>query len=113
MLKTNSAKERISLTVLPAFEGMTKLDAIAAVLGQNPGEVLHKDTIIQILYGNLSIEDLKTERVRMDTCLRNGVKTNRWQKAPIPASYLLEAKDAGAKPKNPGRKPKAPMHALA
>jgi hypothetical protein len=97
--------KRISLTVLPAFEGMTKLDAIATVLGQNLGEVLHQDTIIQTLYGDLSPEDLKKERVRMDTCLRNGVKKNKWKKAPVPASYVLEATAAGAKPKRPGRKP--------
>jgi hypothetical protein len=105
-LKTDSVKKRISLTVLPAFEGMTKLDAIAAVLGQNLGEVLHQDTIIQTLYGDLSPGDLKKERVRMDTCLRNGVKNNKWKKAPVPASYVLEATAAaGAKPKRPGRKP--------
>ena len=41
----------------------------------------------------------------MDTCLRNGVKNNNWQKAPVPASYVLESIAAGAKPKSPGRKP--------
>jgi hypothetical protein len=104
-LKTDSVKKRISLTVLPAFEGMTKLDAIAKVLEQNLGEVLHQDTIIQMLYGDLSSEDLKKERVRMDTLLRNGVKNNKWKKAPVAASYVLEATAAGAKPKRPGRKP--------
>jgi outer membrane biosynthesis protein TonB len=83
---------------------MTKLDAIATVLEQNLGEVLHQDTIIQMLYGDLSLEELKKERVRMDTLLRNGVKNNKWKKAPVPASYVLEATAAGAKPKRPGRK---------
>jgi hypothetical protein len=104
-LTTDSVKKRISLTVLPAFEGITKLDAIATVLRQNLGEVLHQDTIIQMLYGDLSIEDLKKERVRMDTCLRNGVKVHKWKKAPVPASYVLEATAVGAKPKRLGRKP--------
>jgi hypothetical protein len=104
MLKIDSAKKRNSLTILPAFEGMTKLDAIATVLEQNLGEVLHQDTIIQMLYGDLSLEELKKERVRMDTLLRNGVKNNKWKKAPVPASYVLEATAAGAKPKRPGRK---------
>jgi hypothetical protein len=66
---------------------------------------LHQDTIIQMLYGDLSLEELKKERVRMDTCLRNGVKANKWKKAPVLASYVLEATAAGAKPKRPGRKP--------
>jgi hypothetical protein len=70
---------------------MMKLDAIAAVLGQNLGEVLHQDTIIQMLCGNLSLEDLKKERVRMDACLRNGMKIYKWKKAPVAASYVLEA----------------------
>jgi hypothetical protein len=104
-LKTDSVKKRDSLTVLPDFEGMTKLDAIATVLRQNLGEVLHQDTIIQTLYGDLSLEDLKKERVRMDTLLRNGVKSNKWKKAPVPASYVLEAEAVAAKPKRPGRKP--------
>jgi hypothetical protein len=99
------AKKRNSLTILPAFEGVTKLDAIATVLGQNLGEVLHQDAIIQMLFGDLSLEDLKKERVRMDTLLRNGVKNSKWKKAPVPASYVLEATAAGAKPKRPGRKP--------
>jgi hypothetical protein len=109
--KPATTKQRSSLEVLPAFEGLSKLDAIAKVLAQHPREVLHQDTIIQTLYGDLSPEDLKKERVRMDTSLRNGVKANKWKKAPVPASYVLEAiasaptaKATAAKPK-PGRKP--------
>jgi hypothetical protein len=109
--KPVTVKQRSSLDVLPAFEGLSKLDAIAKVLEQNSGEVLHQDTIIQTLYGDLSPEDLKKERVRIDTSLRNGVKANKWKKAPVPASYVLEAiastpaaEATGAKPK-PERKP--------
>jgi hypothetical protein len=89
--KLATVKQRSSLDVLPAFEGLSKLDAIAKVLEQHPGEVLHQDTIIKTLYGDLSPEDLKKERVRIDTSLRNGVKANKWKKAPIPASYVLDA----------------------
>jgi hypothetical protein len=109
--KPATPKQRSSLDVLPAFEGLSKLDAIAKVLAQHPGEMLHQDTIIQTLYADLSPEDLKKERVRMDTSLRNGVKANKWKKAPVPASYVLEAntpaptaKAKAAKPKS-GRKP--------
>ena len=108
--KPATTKQRSSLDVLPAFEGLSKLDAITQVLEQHPGEVLHQDTIIQTLYGDLSPEDLKKERVRMDTSLRNGVKANKWKKAPVPASYVLDAiasaptdKATAAKPKS-GRK---------
>jgi hypothetical protein len=98
---------------------LSKLDAIAKVLEQHSGEVLHQDTIIQTLYGDLSLEDLKKERIRIDTSLRNGVKANKWKKAPVPASYVLEAiastpaaKATAAKPKS-GCKPAAPAQAKA
>ncbi|MGA7955310.1 MAG: hypothetical protein WCA07_17500 [Gloeobacterales cyanobacterium] len=84
-----AAKSRTSLTLLPAFEGLSKREAIAQVLEQYSGEVLHQDTIIQTLYGDLSIADLKAERSRMDTALRTGVKDQKWQKASVPASYVM------------------------
>jgi hypothetical protein len=100
------AKPRTSLTLLPAFEGLSKREAIAQVLEQYSGEALHQDTIIQTLYGDLSIADLKAERSRMDTALRTGVKDQKWQKASVPASYVMAtaSKAKAAKPK-PGRKP--------
>ena len=85
---------------------------------------MHQDTIIQTLYGDLSIADLKAERSRMDTALRRGVKDQKWQKASVPASYVLDitaeapvAETTGAKPKS-GLKPaaekaKAPAKAKA
>ncbi len=41
----------------------------------------------------------------MNTALRTGVKDQKWQKAAVPSSYVLEATAASAKPKRPGRKP--------
>jgi hypothetical protein len=105
--KPVTTKQRSSLDVLPAFEGLSKLDAIAKVLAQHPGEVLHQDTIIQTLYGDLSPEDLKKERVRMDTSLRNGVKTNKWKKAPVPASYVLDAITSAPAAKAKAAKPRS------
>jgi hypothetical protein len=123
---TAPAKSRRSLEILPAYRGISKREAIAQILEQRSGEVLHQDTIIQALYGDLSLEDIKDERVRIDTSLRNGVKANKkankWKKAPVPASYVLDAiasapaaKATAAKPKSarkpavaeakPGRKP--------
>ncbi len=116
----NAAKSRTSLTLLPAFEGLTKREAIAQVLEQYSGEALHQDTIIQTLYGDLSIADLKTERSRMDTALRTGVKDQKWQKASVPASYVLAASAEApaaeapvAKPKSAKAKVKAPAKAKA
>jgi hypothetical protein len=97
--------KRKSLTLLPAYAELSKGDAIAQVLGQYPGEVLHHDTIIQTLYGDLSLEELKAERTRIKTALLTGVKDGKWQKASVPSSYFLGDTAAGAKPKRPGRKP--------
>jgi hypothetical protein len=41
-----TASKRKSLTLLPAYVGLTKGEAIAKALEQHPGEVLHQDTII-------------------------------------------------------------------
>jgi hypothetical protein len=113
------AKSYKSLEVLPAYRGVSKRKAIAQILEQHSGEVLHQDTIIQTLYGDLSPEDLKKERVRTDTSLRNGVKANKWKKASVPASYVLEviapvpaAKARAAKPKLE-RKPSVKAEAKA
>lgn len=102
-----TTKKRISLPLLSSFDGMTKLDAIASVLEKNRGEVLHHDTIIQSLYGDLNLEELKAERVRIKTALLGGVKNEKWQKASVASSYFLPEASAGAKVKASGRKPKA------
>lgn len=95
-----TASKRNSLPLLPEYEGMKKLDAIGLVLEKYLGEVLHHDTIIQTLYGDLSPEDLKAERVRIKTALLTGVKNKRWDKAPKPSSYLLRSGTAQSKPKS-------------
>jgi hypothetical protein len=66
---------------------------------------LHHNTIIQTLYGNLSPEVLKEERIRIKTALLTGVRDGKWQKASVPSSYFIKTTAAGAKPKRPGRKP--------
>jgi hypothetical protein len=101
---TTSAKRK-SLTLLPAYAELSKGEAIAQVLAAASGEVLHHDTIIQTLYGDLSPEELKKERVRIKTALFAGVKDGKWRKASVPSSYFLETPAAGTKPKRPGRKP--------
>ena len=105
--KTPAAKQRISLPLLPSFEGMTKLEAIESVLKKYNGEVLHHDTIIQNLYGDLSPEEIKAERVRIKTALLGGVKNKKWQKASVASSYFLPETSAQTQAKAPGRKPKS------
>ncbi|WP_404784989.1 helix-turn-helix domain-containing protein [Altericista sp. CCNU0014] len=100
--------KRTSLPLLPAYAELTKREAIAQILGQHPGEVLHHDTIIQSLYGDLSPEDLKEERIRIKSVLFAGVKDGKWQKASAPSSYFL-GEPAAAESKRPGRTPKEPI----
>ena len=103
---TAPAKSRRSLDVLPAYRGMSKREAIAQVLAAASGEVLHHDTIIQTLYGDLSPQDIKDERVRIKTALLTGVKDGKWPKAFEPSSYFIKAPAVSAKANGLGRKPK-------
>ncbi|WP_404786437.1 hypothetical protein [Altericista sp. CCNU0014] len=82
-------KKRISLPLLPVYKDLTKLEAIAQVLAEHRGDVLHHDTIIQSLYGDLSPQELKEERVRIKTALLGGVKNKKWKKANVPSSYFI------------------------
>jgi hypothetical protein len=100
-----TAAKRKSLSLLPAYTELSKGDAIAQVITAASGEVLHHDTIIQTLYGDLSPEDFKEERIRIKTALLTGVRDGKWQKASVPSSYFIKTTAAGAKPKRPGRKP--------
>ncbi|NJM76348.1 MAG: hypothetical protein HC852_11870 [Acaryochloridaceae cyanobacterium RU_4_10] len=87
---------RVSLPFLPKYKGKKKLEAIGEVMQAHVGEVLHQDTIIQLLFGDLSPAALKTERLRMKTALLQGVKKGFWSKAPKPSSYILKASKAKA-----------------
>jgi hypothetical protein len=94
---------RISFELLPAYQGKSKLDAIGTVLEKNQGEVVYHDSIIKELYGELSPESLKVERLRMKAALRQGVKKKLWQKASAPSTYILKS---SAKSKATPAKPK-------
>jgi hypothetical protein len=84
---TSSGRE--SFPLLPAYQGMTKLEAIGQILSEQSGHVLHQDTIIQLLYGDLSPEVLKVESRRMRASLFQGVTKGLWQRAPKqPSSYV-------------------------
>jgi hypothetical protein len=84
---TSSGRE--SFPLLPAYQGMTKLEAIGQILSEQSGHVLHQDTIIQLLYGDLSPEVLKVESRRMRASLFQGVTKGLWQRAPKqPSSYI-------------------------
>lgn len=99
---------RVSLPFLPKYQGKKKLEAIGEVMQSYVGEVLHQDTIIQLLFGDLSPAALKTERLRMKTALLQGVKKGFWSKAPKPSSYILKGSKAKSDPTTASAaKPKA------
>ena len=88
------------LQLLPEFEGMSKLTAISKVLSDHAGQVLHQDSIIKLLYGELSPEVLKAETRKLRSSLFQGANKGLWDKAPKQlSSYLVKAsKSRKAKP---------------
>jgi hypothetical protein len=86
---SKSTSRRASLSLLPKHQGKSKLDAITSVLEENQGQVVYEDAIIRELYGKLSPEAFRKERVRMRAALYSGVRQKRWQKANIPSGYFL------------------------
>jgi hypothetical protein len=98
--KAPAANANAAISLLPAYAGMNKLEAITQVLTEQSGHVLHQDTIFQLLYGEVSPEVLSKESKRMRASLFQGVLKGLWEKASNqPSSYLVKA--------NHGRKPKS------
>ncbi len=87
---TKPSEGRVSLPLLPAYRGMKKQEAISKLLETEAGNILTMDTIIHRLYGDLSAQNFKDERVRMKSALYQGAKQKFWQKAPQPYSYFLK-----------------------
>ena len=75
------------------YTEMYKIDAIATIMQENAGNSVHVDDLILRLYGDLSGDDLKTERQRMNKTMYAGTKNNRWRKDPKESkSYIFEEK---------------------
>jgi hypothetical protein len=104
--KAPAAKGNAAISLLPAYAGMNKLEAIAQVLTEQSGHVLHQDAIFQLLYGEVGPEVLSNESKRMRASLFQGVTKGLWEKASNrPSSYLVKASN--------GRQPKASANAKA
>jgi hypothetical protein len=85
-----ASRGRTQVLSLPAqYAGLSKIDTVAKVLGENNGKVMHIDEIIEQLYGKLSGEDLKAEKVRMKDVMTRGVQRQLWDKAPGVASSIV------------------------
>jgi hypothetical protein len=104
--KAPAAKGNAAISLLPAYAGMNKLEAIAQVLTEQSGHVLHQDAIFQLLYGEVGPEVLSNESKRMRASLFQGVTKGLWEKASNrPSSHLVKASN--------GRQPKASANAKA
>ena len=90
--KASKPGRTMALTPLAAFEGMSKIDAVAKIFQDNHGKILHLDDIIEELLGELSLAELEAERIRMKNVMGRGVKRGLWTKVQnVPLSYILES----------------------
>jgi hypothetical protein len=87
-----ATRGRTQVLSLPAqYAGLSKIDAVAKVLEEDLGTVMHMDQIIHHLYGKLTDNELKLEKVRMKDVMTRGVQRKLWQKAKgVPSSIVME-----------------------
>ncbi|HEY9825984.1 MAG TPA: hypothetical protein V6D19_11080 [Stenomitos sp.] len=103
--KAETSQDDDGLTLLAAYVGLNKLEAIAKVLSEQPGQVMHQDAILQHLYGPMSPAQLKHAGPRLRASLYQGVAKGLWQKAPHQrSSYVLTPSQQSA----PTQKPATP-----
>lgn len=88
--QSSSKGDRTPRTLMPAYEGMKRLEAIAKAMEATPGEEMTIDSLIQELFGNLSATDHKAERKRLNTLLYKGEKLGLWKKGKASSSYLVD-----------------------
>ncbi|NCJ08364.1 hypothetical protein GS597_17995 [Synechococcales cyanobacterium C] len=82
---------KIILPMRPAYVGLSKIDAVAKVMQERAGKILHVDDIIFELFGELDAADLKAERVRTKNVMIRGVNVGRWVKVKnVPSSYVVD-----------------------
>lgn len=75
--------------LLPQYQGLKRLEAIAQVLQANPEEAVTVDGIVEMLFGALDAEALKAERRKLRTLLYQGEKQGLWHKGDSPSSYQI------------------------
>jgi hypothetical protein len=98
--------------LLPAYEGLTRVEAIAQLLQATPGQGVTTAQISEGLFGKLSAADHKAERKSLNTQLYKGQSQKLWQKGNAPGTFTIGAPTPSAKvqptPKAPATKAKAP-----
>jgi hypothetical protein len=73
-------RPQTKLPLLAPYAHLSKIDAVGQVLQEQRGSDLNTETIIQVLYGDLSAADLKAERTRMRATLNHGTRKKLWNR---------------------------------
>jgi hypothetical protein len=102
---TSTSGKRSPRPLLPAYQGLTRLEAIAQVLQAAPSEDVTADRISEGLFGQLSAAEHRAERKSLNTQLHKGKSLNLWQKGTVRGTFLIGVPTPSAKPKRPRRKP--------
>jgi hypothetical protein len=116
---TPASGKRSTRPMLPAYRGLTRLEAIAQLLQTTPGQDVTTDRVSEGLFGKLSAADHKAERKSLNTQMYKGQTLKLWRKGTVRGTFLASASAPGknaqpmtkasdtivSKPKRPGRKP--------
>ncbi|MUL36269.1 hypothetical protein [Gloeocapsopsis dulcis] len=79
--------------LLPQYQHLSKSEAVEQLLQENEGSILHLDYIIRAVHGEIDVQDLKAEKLRMNDTLRKGVEKGLWEKVPdSPGCYTIDLK---------------------
>jgi hypothetical protein len=112
-----ASAKRSPRPLLPAYQGLTRLEAIAQLLQTTPGQDVTTDQVSEGLFGKLSAADHKAERKSLNTQMYKGQTLKLWQKGTAPGSFTISAptssKSAQPTPKAPVTKAKTPVMSTA
>lgn len=79
--------------MLPPYQHLTLIDAVEAIVRENPGKILTIDFVTGALYGELSGKALTEAKNRIGGALWSGAHQNRWQRVPNQMGrYTLDLK---------------------
>lgn len=96
--KKQQSRNQHSEEMLPRYQQFNFTEAVAAVVNENPGQILTTEQVARELYGELSGKTLTKAKDRIGKTLWSGAKQNRWQRVPGQlGQYTLDLKLVKAK----------------
>lgn len=79
--------------MLPPYQDLTLIDAVEAIVRENPGKILTIDFVTRALHGELSGKALTEAKGRIGGALWSGAEQKRWQRVPNQMGrYTLDVK---------------------